>query len=176
VSGIEAKKLMGFLLTECDTKINPKRCALTRYMSVLSGFASVGGGGSLPYQEGKEVFIKLKKYLASPSVMCKPQPSTPLSLYLAVIHQAISSVLIQEEQDQFQNLICFVSKIWQEPEERYQVPEKATLLVSRQLSPIWTGSSRVTGVLGNKACRLETLKGGAIPRTWNAANFNFYLS
>jgi len=83
------------------------------------------------------VFIKLKEYLANPPVLCKPQPSMPLSLYLAVIDQAISSALVQE-QDQFQKLICFVSRIWQEPEERYQVPGKAALLVSRQLSPVWT--------------------------------------
>jgi len=130
VSRIEAEKLLGFLLTERDTEINPERCTLTRRISVLSGFASVGGGGDLPYQEGKEVFIKLKEYIASPPVLCKPQPSMPLSLYLAVIDQAISSVLVQK-QDQFQKTICFVSRIWQEPEERYQVPEKATLLVSR---------------------------------------------
>jgi len=96
VSGIEAGKFLGFLLTERGMKINPERCALTRCMSVLSGFASVGGGGGLPYQEGKEVFIKLEEYLASPLVLCKPQPSTPLSLYLAVINHGISSVLVQE--------------------------------------------------------------------------------
>jgi len=64
----------------------------------------------------------------------------------------------------------------QGPEERYQVLEKVAPLVSHQLSPIWTGSFRVTEVLGNKACRLETLKEGAIPRTWNATNFKFYFS
>jgi len=156
-------------------KTNAKRYALKRRMSVLFGFAPVGGGGDLPYQEGKEAFIKLREYLANPPVLCKPQPSTTLSLYLAVIDQAISSVLVQE-QDQFQKLICFVSRVWQGPGERYQVPEKAALLVSRQLSPVWTGSSRVIEVLGNEACILETLKGGAIPRTWNAANFKFYFS
>ena len=65
MSGIEAENLLGFLLTERDTKINPKRCALTRH----TGFASVGGGGGLPYQEGKEVFIKLKEYIANPPVL-----------------------------------------------------------------------------------------------------------
>ena len=108
--GIEAGKFLGFLLTERGMKTNLGRCALTRRMSVLSGFAPVGGGGDLPYQEGKEVFIRLKEYLASPLVLCKLQPSTPLSLYLAVIDQAISSVLVQE-QDQFQKLICLVGRV-----------------------------------------------------------------
>jgi len=45
-----------------------------------------------------------------------------------------------------------------------------------KLSPKWTGPFRVTEVLGNGAYRLETLEGGAIPRTWNAANLKFYFS
>jgi len=97
VFGIEAGKFLGFLLTERSMKTNPERCALTRLMSVLSGFAPVGGGDGLPYQECKETFIRLKEYLASPPVLCKPQPSTPLSLYIPVIDQAISSVLVQEQ-------------------------------------------------------------------------------
>jgi len=96
VFGIEAGKFLGFLLTEHGMKTNPGRRALPRCMSVLSGFAPVGGGDDLSYQEGKEVFIKLKEYLANPPVLCKPQPSTPLSIYLAVIDLAISSVLVQE--------------------------------------------------------------------------------
>ena len=36
MSEIEVEKLLGFLLTERDTKINPERCTLTRCMSVLS--------------------------------------------------------------------------------------------------------------------------------------------
>jgi len=115
---IEAGKFLGLLLTKRGMEVNPERCALTRRMAVLSGFASAGGEGNLPYQECKEAFIRLKEYLANPPVLCKPQPSTPLSLYLAVIDHAISSVLVQE-QDQFHKLICFVSKVWQGPEERY---------------------------------------------------------
>jgi len=118
VFGIEAGKFLGFLLTKRGMKTNPERRALTRRMCVLSGFAPVGGGGGLPYQEGKEVFIKLKEYLVSSPVLCKPQLSTPFSLYLAVIDQAISSVLVQE-QDQFQKLMCLVGRVWQGPEERY---------------------------------------------------------
>jgi len=45
-----------------------------------------------------------------------------------------------------------------------------------KLSPKWTGSFRVVEALGNRAYRLETLEGGAIPRTWNGANLKFYFS
>jgi len=99
----------------------------------------------------------------------------PLSLYLAVIDQVISSVLVQE-QDQFHKLICFVSKVCQGLEERYQVPERAALVVPRQLSLRWAGPFRVTEVLGDKAYRLGTLEGGAVPHTWNAVNLKFYFS
>jgi len=172
---IEAGKFLGFLLTERGMEANPERCVLTRRMAVPSGFASAGGDTSLPYQECKEAFIRMKENIAGPLVLCKLQPSTPLSLYLAVTDQMISSVLVQE-QDQFKKLIYFVSKVWQGPEERYQVLQKAALVVPRQLSPMWTGSFRVTEVLGDKTYRLETLEGGAIPRIWNAVNFKFSFS
>ena len=48
--------------------------------------------------------------------------------------------------------------------------------LENKLSPKWTGSFRVIEALGNGAYRLETLEGGAIPRTWNATNLKFYFS
>ena len=107
---IEAWKFLGFSLTERGMEANPERCALTRRMAFPSGFVSAGGDMGLPYQECKEAFIRLKECLASPPVLCKLQPSTPLSLYLVVTGHVISLVLVQE-QDQFQKLICFVSKV-----------------------------------------------------------------
>ena len=40
--------------------------------------------------------------------------------------------------------------------------------MENKLSPKWTGLFRITEALGNDTYRLETLEGGAIPRTWNA--------
>jgi len=48
--------------------------------------------------------------------------------------------------------------------------------LENKLSPKWIGPFRVTKDLGNGAYRLETLEGGAIPRTWNATNLKFYFS
>jgi len=70
----------------------------------------------------------LKEYLASPPVLCKPQLGTPLCLFFVVTKKAISSVLLQE-QDQVQKSIYFVSKVLQGPEVRYQDIEKAALVV-----------------------------------------------
>jgi len=48
--------------------------------------------------------------------------------------------------------------------------------LENKLSPKWTGPFHVVEVLGNGAYKLETLEGGPIPRTWNAANLKFYFS
>ena len=45
-----------------------------------------------------------------------------------------------------------------------------------KLSPKWTGPFRITEALGNGPYCLETLEGGAIPRTWNATHLKLYYS
>ncbi|XP_068492117.1 uncharacterized protein [Phaseolus vulgaris] len=48
--------------------------------------------------------------------------------------------------------------------------------LENKLSPKWTGPFRVTKAKGNGSYKLETLEGGPIPRSWNAANLKFYFS
>jgi len=48
--------------------------------------------------------------------------------------------------------------------------------MENKLSPKWTGPFRITEALGNSAYCLETLEGGAIPRTWNATHLKLYYS
>ena len=157
VFGVEAGKFLGFLLTKRGIKVNPEKCAaiiamrspisikevqqLTGRMAALSKFVSAGGDKGHPYfqclkrnnrfvwiRECEEAFLKLKEYLTSPLVLCKPQLSTPLRLYFTVIEKTISLVLVQK-QDQVQKPIYFVSKVLQGPYVRYQAIEKATLAV-----------------------------------------------
>jgi len=157
VFGVEAGKFLGFMLTERGIEANPDKCAaiiamrsptsvkevqqLTGRMAALSRFVSVGGEKGHPYfqclkrnsrfawtDECEAAFIKLKEYLATPSVLCKPVASVPLRLYFAVTERAISSVVVQE-QDQIQKPIYFVSKALQGAETRYQALEKAALAV-----------------------------------------------
>ena len=154
---VEAGKFLGFLLIERGIEVNPEKCVaiiamrspilvkevqqLTGRTVALSRFVSVGGDkGHLYFQclrrnnrfvwtmECEEAFFKLKEYLASPPVLCKPQLGTPLRLYFAVTVRAISSVLVQE-QDQVQKPIYFVCKVLQGLEVRYQAIEKAALAV-----------------------------------------------
>jgi len=109
-------------------------------MAALSRFVSPSGERGHPYfqclkrnnrfvwtRECEEAFVKLKEYLASPPVLCKPQVGTPLKLYFVVTERALSAVLVQE-QDQIQKPIYFVSKVLQGSEVRYQALEKATLV------------------------------------------------
>jgi len=139
VFGVEAGKFLGFLLTERGIEANYEKCAaiiamgspismkevqqLTGRMATLSKFVSTGGDQGHPYfqslkrnnrfvwtRECEEAFVKLKEYLASPSVLCKPELGISLLLYFAVTERAISSVLLQEE-DQVQRPIYFVSKV-----------------------------------------------------------------
>ena len=48
--------------------------------------------------------------------------------------------------------------------------------MENKLSPKSTRPFRITKVLGNDAYNLETLEGGAIPRTWNATHLKLYYS
>jgi len=50
-------------------------------------------------------------------VLCKQQMDVPLRLYFVVIERAISSILVQK-QDQTQKPIYFMSKVLQGPEAR----------------------------------------------------------
>jgi len=97
-------------------------------MVALSRFVSVGGNRGHPYfqclnrnnrfvwkNDCEESFLKLKEYLASPPVLCKPLLGTPLCLYFGITKRAISSVLVQE-QDHVKKPIYFVSKVLQGPE------------------------------------------------------------
>ncbi|XP_068476630.1 uncharacterized protein [Phaseolus vulgaris] len=150
VFGVEAGKFLGFMLTERGIEENPDKCAtiiamrsptsvkevqqLTGRMAALSRFVSAGGEKGHPYFQCLKrnsrfaSFIKLKEYLATPPVLFKPVAGVPLRLYFAVTERAISSVLVQE-QDQVQRPIYFVSKALQGPETRYQSLEKAALAV-----------------------------------------------
>jgi len=148
---------MGFLLTERGIEVNPdKRAAILAMrspatvkevqqligrMAALSRFVSASGEKGHPYfqclkrnnrfvwtRECEKAFVKLKAYLASPPVLCKPQMGTPLRLYFAITEKAISAVLVQD-QDQVQRPIYFVSKVLQGLEVRYQALEKAVLAV-----------------------------------------------
>ena len=126
IFGVEAGKFLGFLLTKRGIEANPEMCAailamrspatvkevqqLTGRMTALSRFVSASGEKGHPYfqclkrnnrfvwtKECEEAFVKLKEYLASPLVLCKPLVGTPLRLYFAVTEKTVSAVLAQDQ-------------------------------------------------------------------------------
>ena len=48
--------------------------------------------------------------------------------------------------------------------------------LENKLSPKWTRPFRVIKAKGNGSYKLETLEGGPIPCSWNAANLKFYFN
>jgi len=114
---------------------------LTGRMAALSHFLSASGDKGYTYfkflkknnrfawtNECEEAFTKLKEYLASPPILGKPVSGIPIRLYFAITDQAISLVILQD-QDRVQKPVHFVSKVLQGPEIRYQTIEKAALFV-----------------------------------------------
>ncbi|KAL0444281.1 UNVERIFIED_CONTAM: hypothetical protein Slati_2150800 [Sesamum latifolium] len=82
-------------------------------------------------------FEELKNYLAGLPLLVKPSPGDTLYLYLSATPQAVSSVLIREEEGK-QLSIYYVSKVLNGAEGRYTPIEKlalALVITARRLRP-----------------------------------------
>lgn len=77
-------------------------------------------------EDYEEAFRQLKVTLATPFVLSKPDTSKKLIVYLSVLIEVISAVLVQEEGSELRS-VYFVSRVLQDPETRYQVMEKVAL-------------------------------------------------
>ncbi|WJX68109.1 hypothetical protein P8452_52511 [Trifolium repens] len=114
---------------------------LTGRIAALSRFLSCAGERSVHFfttlRKGErfawtlqceEAFQKLKEFLASPPILTRPKPGSPLLLYLAVSENALSSALVQEIEGE-ERPVYFVSKIFKGAETRYQKIEKLSLAI-----------------------------------------------
>ncbi|RDX65933.1 Retrovirus-related Pol polyprotein from transposon 17.6, partial [Mucuna pruriens] len=164
--GVKAGKFLGFMLIERGIEANPEKCQaianvrsprsvkeVQQFMGKLTSlaqfisksvemstplFATLKKGEKFVWtNECEEAFLRLKAMMATPPVLTRPKPGTPLYLYISISDKAISSVLVQEEKGE-QKSIYFTSRILQGSERRYQKIEKAALAVitaSRRLRP-----------------------------------------
>ncbi|GKU96145.1 hypothetical protein SLEP1_g9416 [Rubroshorea leprosula] len=74
--------------------------------------------------ECQRAFDELKQYLAFAPLLSKPVERESLYLYMGVTGEAVSSVLLREE-NKNQKPICYVSKVLQGAEQNYPLAEKA---------------------------------------------------
>ncbi|GLT29657.1 hypothetical protein SLA2020_045080 [Shorea laevis] len=74
--------------------------------------------------ECQQAFDELKQYLASAPLLSKPVEGESLYLYLGVTDEAVSSVLLRQ-QNNHQKPVCYVSKVLQGAERNYPLAEKA---------------------------------------------------
>ncbi|GKV32500.1 hypothetical protein SLEP1_g41100 [Rubroshorea leprosula] len=82
-------------------------------------------------QECQAAFEELKSYLSSPPLLTKAIDGEILYLYLGILDEAISSVLVREEAKQ-QKPIYYISSVLHGAELRYPIAEKAALAVILQ--------------------------------------------
>ncbi|KAL0292664.1 UNVERIFIED_CONTAM: hypothetical protein Sradi_6980700 [Sesamum radiatum] len=164
--GVQGGRFLGFMVTQRRIEANPLKIKaiidmkaptylnevqrLTGRITTLSRFISKSAEKSLPFfktlRKAKTfewgtpcqlAFEDLKAYLATLPLLVKPSPGETLYLYLSVAPQAISSILIREEEGK-QLPIYYVSKVLNGAERRYIPIEKMalTLVVTvRRLGP-----------------------------------------
>ena len=89
----------------------------------------------------EEALTELKRYLSSPPLLSKPHYNERLFLYLGVSEQAVSAVLIREDNGT-QLPVYYVSKALLDAESRYPLMEKLVLALvtaARKLRPYFQG-------------------------------------
>ncbi|KAL5835928.1 hypothetical protein ACOSQ3_015487 [Xanthoceras sorbifolium] len=166
VFGVTSGKFLGFMVHQRGIEANPDKIkaiqelrsprtikeiqGLTGRVIALSRFASRLTDRCLPFfralkkntsniwtSECEKAFQELKCYLTSPPMLSKPQTGETLFLYLAVSPEAVSSVLIRNDEGT-QRAVYYVSKAMTSPETRYAEIEKlalALIITARRLRP-----------------------------------------
>lgn len=84
--------------------------------------------------ECNAAFAKLKEYLSNPPIMSRPLAGEVLLVYLAASEQAVSAVLVREEQAQ-QKPVYFLSRRIRDAETRYPPLDKLAyaLVIARHV-------------------------------------------
>ncbi|KAL0458773.1 UNVERIFIED_CONTAM: Pro-Pol polyprotein [Sesamum latifolium] len=170
--GVQGGRFLGFMVTQRGIEANPLKIKaiidmkaptclneaqrLTGRIAALSRFISKSAEKKpavlQDVKEGKDIewgtpcqlaFEELKAYLARLPLLVKPSPGEALYLYLSAAPQAVSSVLIREE-DGKQLPIYYVSKVLNGADGRYTPIEKialALVVTARRLRPYFLSHS-----------------------------------
>ncbi|VFQ79942.1 unnamed protein product [Cuscuta campestris] len=102
-------------------RLTGRLAALNRFLSKLAEkahpfFTVIKKRATFEWtQECQEAYEELKRYLASPPILSKPEPGDVLTLYLAIADCAISTVIVREENGA-QHPVYYVSKTLRDAE------------------------------------------------------------
>jgi hypothetical protein len=168
VFGVKKGKFLGCLVSTKGIEVNPSKieailrmespCSkkgaqrLAGKLALLNRFISRSAERNLPFfkilksaevfQWGlaqQKAFEELKQYPIDLKTLTPPSSGTPLLLYVAASHSAVSAALVQEKQDgqvKRQAPVYFVSKVLSLSKKNYTWLEKvlyAVLMASRKL-------------------------------------------
>ena len=108
--------------------------SLNGKVTALNRFVSKATDKCLPFfrvlrksfewtDECQKAFEDLKKYLSSPPLLSSSRPGEELYLYIEVSQAAVSAALVREKEGS-QRPVYFISRAFQEAEERYPRIEK----------------------------------------------------
>ncbi|XP_026378064.1 uncharacterized protein LOC113272448 [Papaver somniferum] len=113
-------------------KLNGSVAALGRFIARSSDkckhfFNILKKGTKFPWTaECEEAFKKIKEYLATISILHKPDPNEVLALYIAATEDAVSAVLVKNN-TKVEQLIYYVSKTLNASERNYTKIEQIIL-------------------------------------------------
>ncbi|KAL0444817.1 UNVERIFIED_CONTAM: hypothetical protein Slati_2204400 [Sesamum latifolium] len=153
--GVSGGRFLGFMVTQRGIEANPSKIKaildmgsptninevqrLTGRIATLNRFILKSAKKSLPFfktlrkvknfewtEECQQAFEELKAYLARLPLLVKPSLGDTLYLYISSTSQAISFVLVQEEEGT-QTPIYYVSKVLNGAESHYPPIEKMAL-------------------------------------------------
>jgi hypothetical protein len=168
VFGVKKGKFLGCLVSTKGIEANPSKIEailqmeppnskkgaqrLAGRLASLNRFISRSAERNLPFFEilksaevfqwglaQQKAFEELKQYLIDLTTLTPPSSGTPLLLYVAASHAAVSAALVQEKQDgqiKKQASIYFVSEVLSPSKKKYTELEKvqyAVLMASRKL-------------------------------------------
>ncbi|KAL0453932.1 UNVERIFIED_CONTAM: hypothetical protein Slati_1371300 [Sesamum latifolium] len=140
-------------------KLNPGKCPSDRFISKsaekgLPFFKTLRKVKNFEWtKEYQQAFEDLKAYLAKLPLLVKPIPGDTLYLYISSTPQAVSSVLVREEEGN-QTPIYYISKVLNGAESRYPPIEKMALalkITARKLRPYFL--SYTVGVRTNTSLK-----------------------
>ncbi|GKU96922.1 hypothetical protein SLEP1_g10102 [Rubroshorea leprosula] len=187
---VELGKFLRYVVSKKGIEVNPEKVLavqqmepprtvkdvqrLTGRVAALHRFIARSAERCLPFfkalrepkhfqwtDECQRAFDELKQYLASAPLLSKPMEGESLYLYMGVTKEAVSSVLLRED-NKNQKPICYVSKVLQDAEQNYPLAEKAAFALKPELSGRLIGWSVELSEYDLKFQPRTTIKGQAV--------------